>query len=105
VCMGYATYPFLTPPFDNCFITCPYYLVTNLEPMLDIEFKYYRDNYSKLVHKYENSFLVIKGKKILGVYKSHSEAFDETIKHEKLGTFLIQHCVLKKGSQCNSLFG
>ena len=64
--------------------------------MLHVEFKYYRDNHHKLVDKYEHKFLVIKGKKILGVYDSHAEAYDETIKKEELGTFLIQHCVAKK---------
>ena len=58
--------------------------------MLDIEFKYYRNNHSRLQEKYPNKFIVIKGKKVVGTYNSHSEAYYETVKNEELGTFLIQ---------------
>lgn len=63
--------------------------------MLAIEFKYYRINYRRLQEKYSDKFIVIKGKKVIGIYNSHLEAFCETIKHEELGTFLIQR-ILKR---------
>ncbi|MEY3416035.1 MAG: hypothetical protein RL060_146 [Bacteroidota bacterium] len=61
--------------------------------MLDIEFKFYLDNQAKLVEKYNDKFIVIKGTKVIGIYDSHSEAYNESLKKEKLGTFLIQHCL------------
>lgn len=60
--------------------------------MLEQEFKYYIDNQASLVKKYPGKFLVIKGQSIIGVYDSHGEAYDNAIKREQLGTFLIQHC-------------
>jgi len=58
--------------------------------MLVSEFKYYRTNYGRLREKYSNKYIVIKGKRIIGIYNSHAEAFEGTIKNEALGTFLIQ---------------
>lgn len=61
--------------------------------MLDKEFKYYLKNQDELVKKYGGKFIVLKDKKVIGVYSSHSEAYNETVKNEELGTFLIQHCL------------
>lgn len=61
--------------------------------MLDNEFKYYLSNQDALVEKYNGKFIVIKDEQVIGVYNSHVEAYSETTKTEKLGTFLIQHCV------------
>ena len=61
--------------------------------MLEIEFEYYLANQNELVEKYNGKFIVIKGKSVIGVYNSHSEAYNETQKTEVLGTFLIQHCL------------
>ena len=66
--------------------------------MLHTEFKYYRDNHEKLLKKFANKFIVIKGKKVIGVYDSHLEAYQESVKTEELGTFLIQHCLSGKES-------
>lgn len=60
--------------------------------MIKKEFKYYLKNQTDLVKKYNGKFIVLKNEKVIGVYDSHSEAYNETIKKEKLGTFLIQHC-------------
>jgi hypothetical protein len=61
--------------------------------MLDKEFKYYIDNQLELVEKYPNKFIVIKDDKVIGVYDSHSDAYNKTVVTEELGTFLIQHCL------------
>ncbi len=58
--------------------------------MLVTEFKFYRENHSRLIEKYHNKYIVIKGKKVIGVYNSHAEAYFDTKKSEELGTFLIQ---------------
>lgn len=61
--------------------------------MLEKEFKYYLKHQSDLVKEYSGKFIVLKNEKIIGVYNSHSEAYNETVKKEELGTFLIQHCL------------
>ncbi len=66
--------------------------------MLENEFKYYIEHQADLVKKYNKKFIVLKNEKIIGVYNSHTEAYNETIEKEKLGTFLIQHCLPGKES-------
>jgi len=61
--------------------------------MLEKEFKYYLKNQDELVKKYEGKFIVLKDEKVIGAYSSHLEAYNETVKTEELGTFLIQHCL------------
>jgi hypothetical protein len=61
--------------------------------MLEKEFKYYLDNQTELVKKFNGKFIVIKDEQVIGVHASHTEAYNETLKTEKLGTFLIQHCI------------
>lgn len=61
--------------------------------MLEKEFQYYLDNQKELLKLYNGKFIVIKGQEIIGVYASHSEAYNVTLKSNELGTFLIQHCL------------
>lgn len=61
--------------------------------MLEKEFKYYIDNQTELVEKYQGKFLVIKGENIVDVYESFEEAVIEAQKKYDLGTFLIQQCL------------
>ncbi|MGH2646774.1 MAG: hypothetical protein ACRDE8_04370 [Ginsengibacter sp.] len=61
--------------------------------MLEKEFQYYLKHQDSLVKKYNGKFIVIKDEKVIGVYNSHSEAYNESLKKEVLGTFLIQHCL------------
>ena len=61
--------------------------------MLDIEFKYFLDNQTKLVNKYHNKFLVIKNQKVVKVYNDYMEAYSNSEKKYGLGNFLIQHCL------------
>ena len=60
--------------------------------MLEKEFKYYLNNQSELVKKYNGKFLVIKEEQVIGVHDSESVAFFETKKEHEEGTFLIQFC-------------
>lgn len=60
--------------------------------MLEKEFKYYLDNQEKLVQKYEGKHLVIVGEEVVGVFSSDEEAFFDSEKKYKSGTFLIQFC-------------
>jgi hypothetical protein len=60
--------------------------------MLEKEFKYYLEHQSDLVEKYNGKFIVLKNEIVIGAYSSQIEAYNETIKKEELGTFLIQLC-------------
>lgn len=66
--------------------------------MLEKEFEYYLQHQSDLVKKYKGKFIVVKGEQVIGSYDSHLEAYNTTVKTEKLGTFLIQHCLPGKDS-------
>ena len=59
---------------------------------LEKEFKYYLDNQDELVQKYDGKSLVIIGEKVVGSYDTNEEAYFESKKKYKLGTFLIQFC-------------
>jgi len=61
--------------------------------MLEKEFKFYQKNQKKLVKNNNGKYIVIKRDKLIGVYSSENEAFDETIKENEIGTFLIQKCL------------
>lgn len=60
---------------------------------LEKEFKYYLGNQEELVKKYKGKFVVIKNKKVIGVYETEQEAINESKKKHKLGTFLVQQCM------------
>lgn len=61
--------------------------------MLEKEFKYYLDNQNELVKKHDGKFIVIKNQTVIGAYNTEMDAYNETLKEHKLGTFLIQHCM------------
>lgn len=62
--------------------------------MLEQEFKYYIDNQTELAKKFNNKYLVIIGDEVVDTFDSHIDAYDKSSKKYKLGTFLIQHCLL-----------
>jgi len=59
---------------------------------LEREFKFYLENQSSLVGKYNGRFIVIKDCKVIGDYDNEIQAIRETSKVHKPGTFLIQKC-------------
>ena len=63
-----------------------------IDAQLDKEFGWFLDNQAELVKKYNGKFVVIKNFKVIGAYESYTGAIDETIKTEKLGTFIVQKC-------------
>lgn len=66
--------------------------------MLEKEFKYYLDNQDELLKKFSGRVIVIIGEKVIGDYANEVEAYTETIKKHKVGTFLLQLCVPGKDS-------
>jgi hypothetical protein len=59
----------------------------------EAELRFFIDNQEELVKKFAGKVLVIKGKTLLGVYNSSLEAYSETLKSHKVGTFMIQPCM------------
>lgn len=61
--------------------------------MLDIEYKYYKDNQKKFLKQYKGKVIAIVGKEVVGVYENEASAYEDVITKHKIGTFLIQKCV------------
>jgi len=60
---------------------------------LDKEYTFFKKNQKELLKRYIGKYIVIKGEKVLNSYISEAEAYSETVKDNKLGTFLIQMCL------------
>ncbi len=56
------------------------------------EFEYYLSHQDELVKKYNGKFIVIIDNAVIGSYDTQLDAYNETKKNYKLGTFLIQFC-------------
>ena len=61
--------------------------------MLDREFAYFLKHQDELVLKFNGRFIVIVGEDVLANYATEEEAYLESVKTMKPGTFLIQHCI------------
>ena len=59
---------------------------------MDSNYVYFRDNLQRLIEDYNGKFIVIKNQSVIGKYNEFEEAYTETLKKEKLGDFIIQHC-------------
>lgn len=59
---------------------------------LKSELDYFIDNQKTLAEKYTGKVLVIKDRKVIGVYENALEAYVEAQKEHRLGEFLIQPC-------------
>ena len=57
------------------------------------DYDFFIDNLPALYAEYGHRFLVIKNQSVMGAYDDFREAYDETLKTEELGTFIIQECV------------
>lgn len=60
--------------------------------MRDEDFGWFVENYAKLYEEYGVSYLVIRGKKVIGAYQTPKEAIDETTKSFSMGDFIVQFC-------------
>lgn len=69
-----------------------------METPLKKEFQFYLDNQQKLVAEYKGKFIVIKDQTVVGSYDSETQAYEDSVKKFKLGTFLIQHCLAGEDS-------
>ena len=60
--------------------------------MLDKEFKYYLDNQGEIVKSYNGKVVVIKDDSVVDAYDDEKQAYFESVKKYKLGTFMIMPC-------------
>jgi hypothetical protein len=60
--------------------------------MFQNELEFFIANQEQLVKEHFGKVLVIKGHEIIGVYEHPLDAYLETQKEHKLGTFMIQPC-------------
>lgn len=58
----------------------------------DKNFKYFLDHYDEIFQKYGHCFVVLKNQQVIATYPTFAEAYDKTLKTEKLGDFSIQEC-------------
>ncbi|MCK5145650.1 hypothetical protein KAR48_02780 [bacterium] len=59
---------------------------------LEEDFQYYLAHQEELVEKYNQKYIVIRDKKVIGFYDDEMEAIRESSKENPLGTFLVQKC-------------
>lgn len=57
---------------------------------LQEDYQYYLDHRDELYKEHPDMFLVIKDKKVIGVYEDQVTAYTETTKEHEPGTFIIQ---------------
>jgi hypothetical protein len=55
-------------------------------------FSFYQANQDKIVTDHKDEYVVIKGRQILGYYKTEEDALDSMI-GEELETFIVQKCL------------
>lgn len=60
--------------------------------MLEKEFKYYLDHQEDLIKKYKGRYIVIRNDEVIGDYSTESDAYEQSKKKYKVGSFLIQLC-------------
>jgi len=58
----------------------------------DQDFNYFLENMENLYRTYGQKFVVVKNHSILAVYDDFMAAYENTLKTEEPGTFLIQEC-------------
>lgn len=58
---------------------------------IDDEIHFYKTHRVEFIKQYSGKYLAIKGMSIIGIYCTHSEAQEETLKFHEKGTFIIEH--------------
>ena len=74
------------------------------ENMLRDNYEWFEKKLPELIEVYEDQYVVIKNKNVLAAYSSFEKAFDETIKTEVPGTFIIQLCSLDESKTVQKFY-
>lgn len=61
--------------------------------MLEKEYEFFQDHRDEFVKEHQGEFVAIQDNKVLGFYKSKTDALTDLSDKYKLGTILIQECV------------
>ncbi len=59
------------------------------------EYLWFKQQEKELMQRYYGRYIVIKEEKVIGDYGTWRLAVQQTIRHHKPGTFVIQHCLEK----------
>lgn len=65
------------------------------------DYKWFLDNYGDLYNQYGETFLAIKNKTVIGIYRTYAEGVKNTSRTEDIGTFIIQKCGKDDSSYTN----
>ena len=57
------------------------------------DYIWFEEHYEEFKKRYGDAFLVIKDKKVIGVYDSYASGVRVTEKTEQLGAFIVQQCL------------
>jgi hypothetical protein len=71
---------------------------------LEQEFDYYLKNKDEFLKQYENKYLVIKDKTVVGTYDSELEAYKFASEKYENGSYLIQPCTRDDGSLTQTFY-
>ena len=55
-------------------------------------YEWFREHLAELAKQYDGKYIVLKECRVIGSYDTFDEAWTETLKREKAGTFIIQLC-------------
>ena len=60
--------------------------------MQEADYNWFLENYDELYKQYGDTYLAIKGKAVLGSYRSYAEGVLSTVREEPIGSFIVQRC-------------
>lgn len=67
-------------------------MYTYSEKERNADFEFFLEHYDEFFRTYGHKFIVIRNRKILGVYEDAISAVDITSQTYPLGTFIVQEC-------------
>ena len=55
-------------------------------------YQWFQENYQALSSQYDQKYIAIKNKKVLGAYSSYADGVRMTEPSEAIGSFIVQYC-------------
>lgn len=62
---------------------------------IDKEYKFYKDNFDKLLAKYSNKFIVISNCQVQGSFNNVTDAMTFALENFQSGNFIVESCTRK----------